>query len=523
MLMSVIRMRLASRLCKKFIFGESMQITGASLIAGEWKIAEQASVFYGFSPRLNQDLETSIYEVSPAMLDQAVKQAADAFKVYRQTPYEARALFLNTIADEIEALGSLLIETTYEETNLPMARLEGERGRTINQLRSFASALHRSEHSIANFGCIDSADPDRSPLPKPSTSLEYLPLGVVAVFGASNFPYAFSTLGGDTAAALAAGCPVVMKSHTAHPATSELMTRAMCNAIVKCDMPPGVFSMVQAKSHAISHQLVAHSEIKAVGFTGSFAVADKLIETIGKRREPIPFYGELGSINPQFVLSNKMLQSGEQLATQLCQALLMGNGQFCTSPGLWLLPAGSDAFLEQAVKDISNCDSDTLLSPNILSSFTRSVEQLKAISSVSLLAKGKLSESHHANAHLFITDLNSLFETPMLLEEVFGPMALIAIYDNVNQLEQLVDSLGGQLTATIYGTEADMKNTVALHEALQYKVGRIIENQVPTGVEVCPSMNHGGPYPSSTDVRTTSVGLNAMLRFLRPICRQRLN
>ncbi|TMP41867.1 aldehyde dehydrogenase [Pseudoalteromonas citrea] len=500
-----------------------MQVTGASLIAGSWQIAEQAETFYGFSPKLNLPLETPVYEASSDMLEHAIAEADRAFKVYRKTSYQRRAEFLHAIADEIEALGSLLIDTTHQETNLPVARLEGERARTMGQLRAFAQALEGSQKSIANFGCTDTAVPERSPLPKPHTELDYIPLGVVGVFGASNFPYAFSTLGGDTAAALAAGCSVITKSHTAHPLTSELMARAISLAIEKCEMPKGVFSMIQAKRYDIAHQLVAAPQVKAIGFTGSFSVAQKLLETIGTRQERIPFYGELGSINPQFLFKEQVAHTSDSLASQLCQALLMGNGQFCTSPGLWLVPAASSAFIAQAAEHIKASQSDTLLSPNILSSFKQSIAELKQSDEVTLLAEGVLSEPHHANAHLFTTDIDTFLHNKALHKEVFGPMAMIVTYDKPAQLLALVESLDGQLTASVHGTSADLRKAEVLIEALEYKVGRIIENQMPTGVEVCPSMNHGGPYPSSTDVRSTSVGLNAMLRFLRPICRQKAN
>ncbi|CAM3984962.1 aldehyde dehydrogenase (NADP(+)) [Pseudoalteromonas byunsanensis] len=498
-----------------------MEISGASYIAGQWQKAENAQAFFGFSPKHNQPLTTPIYEATSQMLNDAITASEQAFVSYRQTSFAQRATFLFAIADEIEALGEALIHVTHEETNLPIARLQGERGRTINQLRAFAHALEQSSNGVLNLDQQDKADPNRTPLPKPYTKLSHLPVGVVAVFGASNFPYAFSTLGGDTASALAAGCPVIMKSHTAHPATSELMSKAIDRAITKTNMPAGVFSMIQAKNYDIAHQLVAADPIKAVGFTGSFTVAQKLMDTIGKRAEHIPFYGELGSINPQLIFAEHAAQHSEALAQQLCQSLLMGNGQFCTSPGLWVVPKGSDVFIETAKQQLSSSQSDTLLSPNIVNSFKQSVETLKATSGVTLLAQGLLQQQFHANAHLFATDADTYLANSALHEEVFGPCAMLVTYENEAQLLQLVDNLQGQLTASIHGTDGDFINHAKVIESLQYKVGRLIENQMPTGVEVCPSMNHGGPFPSSTDVRSTSVGLNAMLRFLRPLCRQR--
>ncbi|CAH9058107.1 Alpha-ketoglutaric semialdehyde dehydrogenase 2 [Pseudoalteromonas holothuriae] len=498
-----------------------MEISGASYIAGQWQQSDSRQVFFGFSPRQNQSLTTPIYEATSQMLEDALSSSAQAFIEYRQTSFAQRATFLFAIAQEIEALGDALLDITHEETNLPIARLQGERGRTINQLRAFAQALEQSHNGLLNLNVHDQADPQRIPLAKPSTQLSHLPVGVVAVFGASNFPYAFSTLGGDTASALAAGCPVIMKSHTAHPATSEMMTKAIDKAIQETKMPKGVFSMIQAKNYDISHQLVAASQIKAVGFTGSFTVAQKLMETISKRSEQIPFYGELGSINPQVIFARHAELHGSELAQQLCQSLLMGNGQFCTSPGLWLIPSNNHAFIKTAKEQLNASQSDTLLSPNIVNSFKCSIERLKATYGVSLIAHGQLQAEFHANAHLFSTDATTYLANTSLHEEVFGPAALIVTYENDTELAQIVDNLDGQLTASIHGTESDFISQNVVIEALQYKVGRLIENQMPTGVEVCASMNHGGPFPSSTDVKSTSVGLNAMLRFLRPICRQR--
>ena len=497
-----------------------MKISGASFIAGKWLFEENAAVFNAFSPKNNEQIDTVFYEATSAMLDKAVLAGHAAFKIYRKISFPERAKFLSTIANEIEALGDELISVTHNETGLPTTRLYGERTRTIEQLRTFAKGLSCSHDGILNLSKVDEADLQRTPIAKPRTQLDYLPVGVVAVFGASNFPYAFSTLGGDTAAALAAGCPVIMKSHTAHPATNELMTRAIERAINKCSMPDGVFSMIQAKKYDIAHALVAADEIKAVGFTGSFNVANKLIETINKRKEIIPFYGELGSINPQFIMQNKAKESAVQLGEQLCHSMLMGNGQFCTSPGIWMIPSTANALLDSVQTTISVSESDSLLSPNILNNFRKGIANLINLTGVELLAKGKLSKSFHANAHVFETDISTFLATPELQHEVFGPMALVVKYDSHKQLNELIDKLEGQLTASIHGTVTDLAEAEDMIEALQYKVGRIIENQMPTGVEVCASMNHGGPHPSSSDVRATSVGLNAIQRFIRPICRQ---
>ncbi|WP_462159711.1 aldehyde dehydrogenase (NADP(+)) [Pseudoalteromonas sp. GB56] len=495
-----------------------LTLSGYSYIAGQWQQGSDAR-FNSFSPAKNEPLNHEYYDITLDLVDAACEAAHQAFHAYRQTSMQARSEFLHAIADEIEALGEQLLEVTQQETNLPMARLQGERGRTINQLRAFADAL-ADDLAPLHMRCSDAADPLRQPLPKPRTELKHIPVGPIAVFGASNFPYAFSTLGGDTAAALAAGCPVVMKSHRAHPGTSELMTRAIDNAIARCTMPAGVFSMLQGVNYDIAHRLVVAKQIKAVGFTGSMGVAKALMATIQSREEVIPFYGELGSINPQVILP-KALQQKPELAQHVCASMLMGNGQFCTSPGLWLVPSeGSDEFLQHVRQSINAAPSDTLLTPGILRSFEQAIHDLNQCESTTLLAAGEKSQDFHANAHVFSCDAEQFLQTPLLHEEVFGPCALLVHYKDRAQLMALVNALEGQLTASVHGIDSDNDDDATLLEALSYKVGRLIFEQMPTGVEVCQSMNHGGPFPSSTDVRSTSVGIEAMRRFMRPLCVQ---
>ncbi|KTF13086.1 aldehyde dehydrogenase (NADP(+)) [Pseudoalteromonas sp. H105] len=497
-----------------------MTLTGQSLVAGQWVGDSANGEFNAFSPARNEPLSTRFFNLSATELDGAIAAAQSAFYEYRKTSFAQRADFLTCIADHILALGDALLDQTHQETNLPMMRLQGERMRTVNQLKAFAAALRDNPESPLGLKVVDEADATRAPLPKPHTELNYLPLGPVAVFGASNFPYAFSTLGGDTAAALAAGCPVIVKNHTAHPGTGELMARAALAAMKECAMPLGVFAMVQSKSYDTSHQLVAASAIKAVGFTGSFNVASKLQATIAKRDEPIPFYGELGSINPQVILPNKAIDHSQEIAQSLCQSMLMGNGQFCTSPGLWLIPTGCDELEAHITACINDAPSDTLLTPGIVNTFKHQIAARSQLDKVSVLGEGKLGQAFHANAHVFACNADDYLATPALQEEVFGPAALVVRYDSEQQLMTLVNQLQGQLTASVHGTDGDLTKADSLIEALQYKVGRLIKNQMPTGVEVCGSMNHGGPFPSSTDVRSTSVGTNAMLRFVRPICYQ---
>ncbi|MCG7535827.1 aldehyde dehydrogenase (NADP(+)) [Pseudoalteromonas sp. OOF1S-7] len=496
-----------------------MTLTGQSFIAGQWCGNADNGQFFAFCPQTNERHHQPFFNATQAQLKDAIAQAQTAFKIYRRLSYSQRAVFLRNVGEEILALGDSLIETTMLETGLPRARLEGERMRTVNQLNAFAEALEQDLAPLA-LARQDAADPDRAPLPKPATQLRYLPVGVVAVFGASNFPYAFSTLGGDSAAALAAGCPVIVKSHTAHPGTSELMTRAMARAIQRSDVPDGVFSMIQGTDYALSHQLVGAADIKAVGFTGSLTVAKALLETIHQREEVIPLYGELGSVNPQVVLSDFAKEQGGNLAHTLVQSLSMGNGQFCTSPGLWLVPSGEDEFEVAARKAIEAAPSDTLLTPRILSSFEGAMSALRGNSRVTLLAQGAQSQPFHANAHLYACDAEDFINDASLHEEVFGPSALIVRYRDEAQLLRVITQLEGQLTASVHGTKAEIAAQETLIDELSFKVGRLIFGQMPTGVEVCGSMNHGGPYPSSTDVRSTSVGLQAMTRFLRPLCIQ---
>jgi alpha-ketoglutaric semialdehyde dehydrogenase len=495
------------------------ELSGKSFIAGRWLGDDKSGVFNAFAPAQNAPISAPFFNATREMLNEAVEHAQAAFKVYRRTSNEKKAQFLNCIADEIENLGNTLLEVTHQETNLPMARLQGERGRTVNQLRFFANELTKEDNLLSRLAEFDEAQPERSPLPKPQLSLNYIPVGVVAVFGASNFPYAFSTLGGDTASALAAGCPVIMKSHTAHPGTSELMTRAIEQAIVKCDMPKGVFSMIQAKHYEISHQLVAHPYVKSVGFTGSLNVAKRLIDTISTRKEAIPFYGELGSINPQIVLKgDEPVRQG--LGSALVNSMLMGNGQFCTSPGLWLVPEAAMSLIEEAKAAVLTANSDTLLTPAIVASFHKAIAERKELAGVTLIAKGETLQEYHATPHLFMTSIEQYLATPLLHEEVFGPQALIVTYKSESQLADFVEVLEGQLTASIHGSDNEIAKNQDLIESLQYAVGRLIFNQMPTGAEVCCSMNHGGPFPSSSDVRSTSVGSGAMLRFVRPLCVQ---
>lgn len=496
-----------------------MTITGKNLIAGQWS-GETENGFVAFNAIENVAMTTTFADASSQEIDDAIVAAQRAFSSYSQLPATQRAAFLRTIGEQILELGDELVETACAETGLPAMRIQGERGRTVGQLNLFADLLDNGEYQAV----VDLADAGRSPLPKPDTRLGYLPLGVVGVFAASNFPLAFSTAGGDTASALASGCPVIMKAHAAHPATAELIAQAILKAIELSELDAGVFSLIQGKNYAISSQIVTHPLVKAVGFTGSERVGMILQQQINQRPEPIPFYGELGSVNPQFILANKLNNDAKEIATNLVASLMMGQGQFCTSPGIWFAIEGEqyNQFAETAAAEISKTQAGVMLTPGIANSYKQAVSQWQDIAGVELLAQGQAGVEHFCQAALFSTDLATFSSNALLQEEVFGSSALIVKCADFNEMMQAIGLLKGNLTASIHALDSDLAAAKQVANALAHKVGRLIYNQMPTGVEVCASMNHGGPFPASTDVRTTSVGSEAIKRFQRPICYQNM-
>lgn len=495
-----------------------MTLNGKSLIAGVWLANETDGHFQAYNPLAGENLKQQYSNASSADIDQAALQAGAAFESYSLLGAEERAEFLDTIGEEILALGEPLLEITALETGLPDMRLQGERMRTVNQLKMFAQVLREQ----GNAEILDEADPQRAPLPKPETRLRYIPLGPTAVFGASNFPYAFSTAGGDTASALAAGCPVVVKGHPAHPGTSELVAQAVASAIDKCNLHPGVFSLVQSTKPEASVQLVQHPAIQAVGFTGSIKVGQILQKACEQRDQNIPFYGELGAVNPQVVLPKMAHEQADTIGQGLVDSMVLGNGQFCTNPGLWLVPADAEAFKNVASKAIQKSATTALLTQGISASYAAATVKLAQTDNVSQLAINEVAHPHFSNAKLFATDSDSFLANRELHEEVFGPAALMVGYEDEADLLRIIDALEGQLTASIHGSDEDLQGAQTLCHKLSHKVGRLIFNQMPTGVEVCYSMNHGGPFPSSTDVRSTSVGAEAYKRFVRPICYQNI-
>lgn len=500
-----------------------MTISGKNLIAGKWS-GDTKDGFTAFNATTHEAMASRFADATEAEVNTAISRAHDAFTSYSQLSPEKRANFLRTIGEQIIALGEELIETACAETGLPAMRIQGERGRTVGQLGLFANLLEKGEYDAV----IDLADNDRQPLPKPDTRLGYLPLGVVSVFAASNFPLAFSTAGGDTASALAAGCPVVMKAHAAHPATAELVAQAILAAIEICDIDKRVFSLIQGKNYAIASQIVTHPLIKAVGFTGSERVGMILQQQINQRPEPIPFYGELGSINPQYVMPEKLIQDTQAIAQGLVGSLVMGQGQFCTSPGVWVVIAGKEstteyqAFVDAAAQSLSEQAAGVMLTPAMCQLYKNAVNARTAVTGVELLASGLPGREQDCSASLFATDFETYENTPELHEELFGFSALIVRCDDFAQMMKFTQTLTGNLTATIHGLDADLTLSAQLSQTLAHKVGRLIYNQMPTGVEICASMNHGGPFPASTNIRTTSVGSEAMKRFQRPICYQNM-
>lgn len=488
---------------------------GNHLIAGEWKAGEAT---FMSEPAHG---EAHAFAVgSPALVDAACKAAEEAFQSYGYSSREDRAKFLHTIADEIEARGEQITEIGTSETGLPEARLQGERGRTTGQLRLFAEHILKGDYLDRRH---DEALPDRQPLPRPELYMIQRPFGPVAVFGASNFPLAFSTAGGDTASALAAGCPVVVKGHSAHPGTGEIVAEAILAAIKKCGMHPGVFSLVQGGDRATGQALVQHENITAVGFTGSLGGGRALYDLCAARPTPIPFYGELGSVNPMFVLPEAIAARGADMGKAWAGSLTMGAGQFCTNPGIAVVIAGSgaDAFANAAKDALAAMDKQTMLTDGIAAAYRDGAKRVAASTGVSQLI-GTACETRHAAPYLFETTGDAWLANEELGEEVFGPLGMIVRVKDEAEMIEIASKLHGQLTCTLHLDDADAELGKKLMPILERKAGRLLANGFPTGVEVSDTMVHGGPYPASTNFGATSVGTLAIRRFLRPVCYQNM-
>jgi NADP-dependent aldehyde dehydrogenase len=495
-----------------------MPING-EMIIGRRAVRGSAGTVRAFNPATCAAMEPDFGLATTADVDTACALAGQAFDTYRNLPLERRARFLETIAIGIMDIGSLLIERAHEESGLPVARLEGERARTCNQLRLFASVV-RAGHFLA--ATLDPALPQRVP-PRPDLRMRRIPLGPVAVFGASNFPLAFSVAGGDTASALAAGCPVVVKAHGAHLGTAELVGKAVLEAAIACDMPQGVFSMLIGEGRQVGQALVAHPAIKAVGFTGSRQGGMALVQTANARKEPIPVYAEMSSINPFYVLPGALARDAEGIGRGFVDSLTMGVGQFCTNPGLviGLAGAGLDAFCAAAGEALQAKGAGTMLTAGIHKAYTGAVDKRNRIAGVRLVAQGGDSgQGCAARAALYETDASTFLDSPDLEEEIFGPASLIVACRDEAELLDVSRHIEGQLTATVHATGDDRVLTATLLPVLERKAGRILFNGYPTGVEVCHAMVHGGPLPATSDTRSTSVGATAIERFLRPVCYQ---
>lgn len=457
---------------------------------------------------------------SPELVADACTAAAAAFPGFAALPREARATLLEAIADEIDVRGDAITEIGSAETGLPAARLEGERGRTTGQLRLFAAHIRDGDYLDRRH---DTPLPDRQPLPRPDLRMMQRPVGPVAVFGASNFPLAFSVAGGDTAAALAAGCPVVVKGHGAHPGTSEVVGDAIVAALNKLDMDAGIFSLVQGGSRAVGEALVTDPRIKAVGFTGSLGGGRALYDLCAGRPEPIPFYGELGSVNPMFVLPQAAAARGSEIGTGWAGSLTMGVGQFCTNPGIAVVIDGpeADAFVAATIEGLGAVAAQTMLTDGMATAFRDGARRISDGSGVKSLLSTSC-EGRSAAPSLFEVSAEDWLSNEGLSEEVFGPLGLVIRVQNAGQMIEVAAHFKGQLTATLQMDAGDTDLGRALLPVLERMAGRVMANGFPTGVEVCDSMVHGGPYPASTNFGATSVGTLSIRRFLRPVCYQNI-
>ena len=495
-------------------------IDGSILIGAEARQSDTR--FTSVDPATGEALRPDFSSAGPEAVDAACALAEAAFPTYAAITPERRGAFLDAAAQAILDIGDELIVRAMQESGLPRARLEGERARTVGQLRLFASVVRQGDWLDAT---IDPALPDRQPLPRPDLRRMNLPLGPVAVFGASNFPLAFSVAGGDTASALAAGCPVVVKGHPAHPGTGELVARAIAAAVASSGLPAGVFSYLPGETNALGAALVADPRIKAVGFTGSRGGGLALVRIAAARAEPIPVYAEMSSINPVILFPAALAARGPVLAEAFVASLTMGAGQFCTNPGLVIGLDGPDldAFVAAAGKVLEGSKSSTMLTPGIHAAFEKGVGALAGHDAVRTVARGCAGDgANQAVGALFETSAEQFLADSALGNEVFGASSIVVRCRDTAELAKVITGLEGQLTATIQIDPADEPAAAEILPLLAQRVGRILANGWPTGVEVAHAMVHGGPFPATSDSRTTSVGSKAIERFLRPVCFQNL-
>ncbi len=494
-----------------------MELTGRQLI-GYTESAQGPASFAGVDPRARRTLAPRYHEASEGEIERALTVAATAAEPYRRLPAGRRAAFLRSAARAIEALGDVLVERVCAETGLPAARVLSERGRTTAQLMTFADLLDEGSWVDAR---IDHGDPQRRPQPKPDLRRMKVALGPVVVFGASNFPLAFSVAGGDTASALAAGCPVVVKAHPAHPGTSELVARALLLAAREHDLPDGLFSLLHGPRPATGQALVRHPLTRAVGFTGSLRAGRALMDAAAARPEPIPVFAEMGSVNPVVVLPGAAARDLEGLATLLHGSCTLGVGQFCTQPGLMLALADDARALAAALgREAASATAGVMLYDGLADAYAAGLEQRAALPGVELVARADPGPAGTAAPAVLRCEASTVRAYPELLDEVFGPVTLVVEASDAAELLAFVEGLPGQLSATLHASDDDLREHAVLVRALERKVGRLLFGGVPTGLEVVSAMHHGGPYPASSDVRVTSVGSAAIDRFVRPVCYQ---
>lgn len=498
-----------------------MTLTGHHLIAGREAPCDHAP-FQAVNPATSEKIDPVFCEATASDADEALRAADSAFDTLRGAPPEVRATLLDTLAEEILALGDALLERAQAETALPLARLTGERGRAVNQCRMFAALIREGSWAEAS---IDRAQPDRQPLAKPDVRRVLLPVGPVVVFGASNFPFAIGVIGTDTVCALAAGCPVVVKAHPAHPGTCEMLSRAVFNALRKTGLPDACFSMLHGRGHDIGIELVRHPLTQAVAFTGSLKGGRALMDVAAARPNPIPFYGEMGSVNPVFLLPGALKQRGAQIAEAYVGSVTMGVGQFCTNPAVVLGLQGADlaGFVASAAAAARQVAPQTMLHRGICDAYDAGTAVWHTVAGLKLAGESAAAPepaATQAACRIFTTTLDVLESNEELSREVFGPCSIVTECPDPASLLRFARSLDGQLTAAIHGTPEDLREFAPLVRVLERKVGRIIFNGFGTGIEPCPSMHHGGPYPAASHSFFTSIGTSSIYRFVRPVCYQ---
>lgn len=493
----------------------NIKLHGRSLIGfSEADSADQH--FKATNPATLEPLSPDFFVALSADVDQAVSLASDAFPVFSKLSYGKRAAFLRAIAANIEAAIEAIVPRMTQESALPEARARMEAGRTIGQIRLFARHLEEGSWVDAR---IETAIPDRTPVPKPDVRSMRIPIGAVAVFGASNFPLAFSVAGGDTIAALAAGCPVIHKAHPSHPGTCEIVGRQIIAAAQSSGMPEGVFSLLFDSGHSVGQALVKHPKIKAIAFTGSRKGGRALFDIAVARPEPIPVYAEMGSVNPFIIFPGALRENGREIAEGLASSITLGCGQFCTKPGI-IFYDGNTSFREHLIAKLKQSAPAIMLNADIARAFSHGVQKLSAASSVAAHLESEHGEGNRRSAFLYESDVKTFISQPELAHEVFGPVALLVRYDSYDELLAAVTGMEGQITATLHAVQDELVTASTLITALENKVGRLLFGGYPTGVDVNHAMVHGGPYPATSDGRGTSVGTLSMNRFTRLIAYQ---